>query len=335
MEHNITLIPGDGIGPEVISSTVKVIEAAGLRINWEMVEAGEDSIKLHGIPLTDSVINSVRKNKVALKGPVTTPVGKGFRSINVALRQGLNLFANIRPIKSYQGIDSLHKDVDFTIVRENTEDLYIGVEHMVGEDAAESIKIITRKASERIVRYAFELAKREGRKKVTLAHKANIMKLSDGLFLECGRKVAKEYKDIEFEDIIIDAMCMKLVQHPQNYDIIVAPNLYGDILSDLSAGLIGGLGLAPGANIGEDMAVFEPVHGSAPDIVGKNIANPISAIMSGIMMLKHIKEFEAATKIEESLAKTLNDKNNRTVDLGGRLGTKEFTEVIVKHLEVL
>lgn len=335
MGHNITLIPGDGIGPEVISSTVKVIEATGLRINWEMVEVGEDSIKLHGTPLTDGVIDSIRKNKVSLKGPVTTPVGKGFRSINVALRQGLNLFANIRPIKSYQGIDSLHKDVDFIIVRENTEDLYIGVEHMVGEDAAESIKIITRKASERIVRYAFELAKREGRKKVTLAHKANIMKLSDGLFLECGRKVAKEYKDIEFEDIIIDAMCMKLVQHPQEYDVIVAPNLYGDILSDLSAGLIGGLGLAPGANIGEDIAVFEPVHGSAPDIAGENIANPISAILSGIMMLKHIKEFEAATKIEEALAKTLNDKNNRTVDLGGRLGTEEFTKVIVKHLEVL
>lgn len=329
MGHSITLILGDGIGPEVISSAVKVIEATGININWETVESGEDAIRTYGTPLPDYVINSIKKNKVALKGPVTTPVGKGFRSINVALRQGLNLFANIRPIKSYDEIDSLHKNVDFIIVRENTEDLYAGVEHMVGEDAAESIKIITRKASERICRYAFELAKIEGRKKVTLAHKANIMKLSDGLFLECGRKISEEYKDIEFEDIIIDAMCMKLVQHPQNYDVIVAPNLYGDILSDLSAGLVGGLGLAPGANIGNGIAVFEPVHGSAPDIAGKNIANPTSAILSGITMLKHIGEFEAAIKIERALKDTLKDENNRTIDLGGNLGTKEFTEKII------
>lgn len=329
MEHNITLIPGDGIGPEVISSAVKVIEATGVSINWEEVEAGESSIKTHGTPLPDYVINSIKKNKVALKGPVTTPVGKGFRSINVGLRQGLNLFANIRPIKSYQGIESLHKNVDFIIVRENTEDLYAGIEHKIDEDTAESIKIITRKASERICRYAFELAKKEGRKKVTLAHKANIMKLSDGLFLECGRKISEEYKDIEFEDIIIDAMCMKLVQFPGDYDVIVAPNLYGDILSDLSAGLIGGLGLAPGANIGEEIAVFEPVHGSAPDIAGKNIANPTSAILSGIMMLKHIGEFQNAIKIEKALMDTLKDENSRTIDLGGNLRTKEFTKKII------
>lgn len=329
MEHNITLIPGDGIGPEVISSAVKVIEATGVSINWKVVEAGESSIKTHGTPLPDYVINSINKNKVALKGPVTTPVGKGFRSINVGLRQGLNLFANIRPIKSYQGIESLHKNVDFIIVRENTEDLYAGIEHKIDEDTAESIKIITRKASERICRYAFELAKKEGRKKVTLAHKANIMKLSDGLFLECGRKISEEYKDIEFEDIIIDAMCMKLVQFPQNYDVIVAPNLYGDILSDLSAGLIGGLGLAPGANIGEEIAVFEPVHGSAPDIAGKSIANPTSAILSGIMMLKYIGEFQNAIKIEKALMDTLKDENSRTIDLGGNLGTKEFTQKII------
>ncbi|WP_353092610.1 isocitrate/isopropylmalate dehydrogenase family protein [Tissierella praeacuta] len=333
MGHNITLIHGDGIGPEVISSAIKVIEATGIDINWDIVEAGENAIKSHGIPLPDYVINSIENNKVALKGPVTTPVGKGFRSINVGLRQGLNLFANIRPIKSYEGVDSLHKDVDFIIVRENTEDLYAGIEHRIGEDAAESIKIITRKASERICRYAFELAKKEGRKKVTLAHKANIMKLSDGLFLECGRKISEEYKDIEFEDIIIDAMCMKLVQFPQDYDIIVAPNLYGDILSDLSAGLIGGLGLAPGANIGEEIAVFEPVHGSAPDIAGKNIANPTSAILSGIMMIKHIGELETANKIEKALIDTLKDENCRTIDLGGSLGTKEFTEEIINRME--
>lgn len=335
MEHNISLILGDGIGPEVISSVVEIIEATNLNINWEIVKAGESSIKTHGTPLPDYVLNGIKKNKVALKGPITTPIGKGFRSVNVGLRQGLNLFANIRPIKSYPGVDGLHKGVDFIIVRENTEDLYAGIEHMIGEDAAESIKIITRKASERICRYAFELAKKEGRKKVTLAHKANIMKLSDGLFLECGRKISEEYKDIEFEDIIIDAMCMKLVQSPSDYDIIVAPNLYGDILSDLSAGFIGGLGLAPGANIGEGIAVFEPVHGSAPDIAGKNIANPTSAILSGIMMLKHIGELEAAIRIEKALAFTLENKDSKTIDLGGNLGTKEFTEEIIKHLEVL
>jgi isocitrate dehydrogenase (NAD+) len=335
MRHNITLIEGDGIGPEVISSVVKIIEATGVNIDWDTVEAGESTIKSHGTPLPGYVIESIKKNKVALKGPVTTPIGQGFRSINVELRQSLNLFANIRPIKSYDGVDSIHKNVDFIIVRENTEDLYGGIEHMVGEDAAESIKIITRKASERICRYAFELARRNGRKKITLTHKANIMKLSDGLFLECGRKVSKEYPDIEFEDVIIDAMCMKLVQFPGNYDVIVAPNFYGDILSDLSAGLIGGLGLAPGSNIGEEISVFEPVHGSAPDIQGKNIANPTSAILSGIMMLKHIGEYDAAMKVEKSLAKSLENKDTTTIDLGGNLGTKEFTKEIIKNLEVL
>ena len=333
MIHNITLLPGDGIEPEVINSAVKVIEATGVGISWEIVEAGANAMKAQRTPLPDCVIDSIKKNKVALKGPITTPIGEGFRSVNVALRQRLNLFANVRPIKSYEGIDSLHKNVDFVIVRENTEDLYAGIEHMVGEDAAESIKIITRKASERICRYAFELSKAQGRKKVTLVHKANIMKLSDGLFLECGRKCAKKYKDIGFEDIIVDAMSMKLVQSPQDYDVIVAPNLYGDILSDLSAGLIGGLGLAPGANIGEDIAVFEPVHGSAPDIAGKNIANPASAILSGIMMLKHIGEFNAAIKIEEALIETFKERGNRTLDLGGNLGTKEFTREIIKHMK--
>ena len=332
MTYNITLIPGDGVGPEVISAAKKVIEATGISIDWEIIEAGANTIKTYGTPLPDYVIDSIKKNKVALKGPITTPIGKGFRSVNVKLRQELNLFANVRPIKSFEGINSLHKDVDFIIVRENTEDLYAGIEHMVGEDAAESIKIITRGASDRICKFAFELARAEGRKKLTLVHKANIMKLSDGLFLECGKKCAEKYKDIEFEDIIVDAMSMKLVQFPQDYDIIVAPNLYGDILSDLSAGLIGGLGLAPGANIGEEIAIFESVHGSAPDIAGKNIANPTSAILSGVMMLKHIGEFDAAMRIEKALADTFKDQNNRTVDLGGNLGTEQFTQEIIKHM---
>ncbi len=332
MTYNITLIPGDGVGPEVISAAKKVIDATGVSIEWEIVEAGASTIKTYGTPLPDYVIDSIKKNKVALKGPITTPIGKGFRSVNVKLRQELNLFANVRPIKSFEGIDSLHKDVDFIIVRENTEDLYAGIEHRVGEDAAESIKIITRGASDRICRFAFELARSEGRKKLTLVHKANIMKLSDGLFLECGRKCGEIYKDIEFEDIIVDAMSMKLVQFPQDYDIIVAPNLYGDILSDLSAGLIGGLGLAPGANIGEEIAIFEPVHGSAPDIAGKNIANPTSAILSGAMMLKHIGESNAAIKIEKAIADTFKDQNNRTVDLGGNLGTEGFALEVIKHM---
>ena len=332
MTYNITLIPGDGVGPEVISAAKKVIDATGVSIEWEIVEAGASTIKTYGTPLPDYVIDSIKKNKVALKGPITTPIGKGFRSVNVKLRQELNLFANVRPIKSFEGIDSLHKDVDFIIVRENTEDLYAGIEHRVGEDAAESIKIITRGASDRICRFAFELARSEGRKKLTLVHKANIMKLSDGLFLECGRKCGEIYKDIEFEDVIVDAMSMKLVQFPQDYDIIVAPNLYGDILSDLSAGLIGGLGLAPGANIGEEIAIFEPVHGSAPDIAGKNIANPTSAILSGAMMLKHIGESNAAIKIEKAIADTFKDQNNRTVDLGGNLGTEGFALEVIKHM---
>lgn len=332
MRHNIVLIYGDGIGKEVMSSAVEVIEATGVKINWDVVTVGEDAIKSQGVPLPDDAIEKIKIRKVAFKGPITTQVGEGFRSINVHLRKNLNLYANIRPIRSFEGVESLHKDVDLVIVRENTEDLYAGIEHMVGDDAAESIKIITRKASERICRYAFELARKEERKKVTLVHKANIMKLSDGLFLKCGKNISSEYADIEFEDVIIDAMCMKLVQYPKDYDVIVAPNLYGDILSDLSAGLIGGLGLAPGANLGEDVAIFEPVHGSAPDIMGKGIANPISAILSGVTMLKHIGELEAAVKIEGALRKALIEKDNKTFDLGGKLTTKEFTEVIINYI---
>lgn len=332
MAYDITLIPGDGIGPEVISATVDIIEAVGVDINWDKVEAGANTIETEGTPLPDYVINSIKKNKIALKGPLTTPIGQGFRSVNVSLRKKLDLFANIRPVKSFNGIPSLHKDVDLIIVRENTEDLYAGVERMIDENRAESIKIITKKASERICRYAFQMARDLNRKKVTLVHKANIMKLSDGLFLESGRKIAKDYPDIEFEEVIVDAMSMKLVQFPQDYDVIVAPNLYGDILSDLAAGLIGGLGLAPSANIGEGIALFEPVHGSALDISNKNIANPISAILSGVLMLKHIGQFDAAVKIERALSIVLKDEVNRTMDLGGRQGTKEFAEKVIEKI---
>ncbi len=332
MTHDIVLIYGDGIGREVISSAVKVIEKTGVKINWDVAYMGEDAIKKFKVPLPDAVIEKIKYKKIALKGPTATPVGEGFRSVNVDLRKKLNLFANIRPIKSFEGVKAIHEDIDLLIVRENTEGLYIGVEHMVGEDAAESIKIITKKASERICRRAFELARIQERKKVTLVHKANIMKLTDGLFLKCGREIAKEYSDIEFEDVIIDAMCMRLVQNPQAYDVIVAPNLYGDILSDLSAGLIGGLGFAPGANLGDEIAVFEPVHGSAPDIQGKGIANPTSAVLSGIMMLRHIGENAYADKIEYALKLALKDENKKTFDLGGKLSTKEFTELIIKYI---
>lgn len=332
MAKKITLIPGDGIGPEVISAARKVIEASGVDVEWEVVEAGAAVIDEYKTPLPDYVIESIKRNKVALKGPITTPVGKGFRSVNVALRQTLNLYANVRPVKSYEGIPSLHKNVDFVIVRENTEGLYSGIEHMVGEDAAESIKVITKKASHRISKFAFQLAKNENRKKVTVAHKANIMKLSDGLFLQCAKECSEKYSDIKFEDVIVDAMSMKLVQMPQNYDVIVAPNLYGDILSDMAAGLVGGLGLVPGANIGDEAAVFEPVHGSAPDIANRNIANPTATILSGIMLLKYIGEVEAAFKIEQALRTVFKEGIKMTQDLGGTFSTEEFAEEVIKNI---
>lgn len=333
MSHIITLIKGDGIGPEVTAAAKKVIDAAGADIIWEELEAGAHVIEKYGTPLPDYILESIKKNKVALKGPVTTPVGKGFRSVNVTLRQSLNLYANVRPIKTFEGIPSRYENVDLIIVRENSEDLYSGIEHMVGEDAAESIKIITRKASERIVKYAFDMAENEGRSKVSAVHKANIMKLSDGLFLKSARKTAENYKDIDFEDVIVDAMSMKLVLNPENYDVLVMPNLYGDILSDMAAGLVGGLGLVPGANIGEDGAVFEPAHGSAPDIAGKNIANPTACILSGVMMLKHIGENEAAFKIEKAVEDVLKHKENLTRDLGGNLTTDQFTDKIIENLK--
>lgn len=330
--HKVTLIPGDGIGPEVAYATQKVIDATGVKIDWEIVEAGEHMIEEYGTPLPDYVLDSIEKNRVALKGPITTPIGKGFKSVNVTLRQKFNLYANVRPVKSFKGLPLRYQDVDLVIMRENTEDLYAGVEHKVGDDAAESIKIITRKASERISKFAFDYAKKQGRKKVTSVHKANIMKLSDGLFIECSRKIAEQYPEIEYDEKIIDALCMNLVMNPEKFDVMVMSNLYGDIVSDLCSGFVGGLGLVPGANIGEDMAVFEAVHGSAPDIAGQNIANPTALIQSGIMMLRYLGEMEAADKIENSLQKVIEQGEVLTKDLGGSASTTEFTEAIIAQL---
>ncbi len=332
MTHNITLIPGDGIGPEVTNSAKSVIEASGVKVNWDIVEAGAAVIDKYGTPLPESVLESIKKNKVALKGPVTTPVGSGFRSINVALRKKVNLYANIRPVKTYKGVPSRYEDVNLIIVRENTEDLYAGIEHMVSSDIAESIKVISKKASTRIVEFAFDLAKKQNRDKVTAVHKANIMKLSDGLFLKCARDVAKNNKDINFEDVIVDAMSMKLVLNPKDFDVLVMPNLYGDILSDMAAGLVGGLGFLPGANIGKDAAVFEPAHGSAPDIAGEGKANPTAAILTAALMLKYIGEIEDANKIEKAIEKVLEDKKCVTGDLGGKASTLEFTEAVIREM---
>jgi isocitrate dehydrogenase (NAD+) len=330
--YNVTLIPGDGIGPEVVFAAKKLIAAAGVEIKWDVQEAGGDFIGKYGTPLPQSVIDSIRKNGVALKGPITTPVGEGFRSVNVALRKELDLYSNLRPVKTYKGIPSKYENVELIIVRENTEDLYAGVEHMVGEDAAESIKIFTRKGCERIARFAFEYAKREGRRKVTAVHKANIMKCTDGMFLNVARNIAAEYPDIQFEDMIIDAMCMRLVQSPENYDVLVLPNLYGDIVSDLCAGLAGGLGVVPGANIGENLAVFEPVHGSAPDIAGKDIANPTAMMLTGMYMLKYLGENAAAEKIEKAVSRVIGDERTVTRDIGGTIGTLEYTDQVIAAL---
>lgn len=330
--HKVTLIPGDGIGPEVVFATKKLIDATGIMIDWDIQNAGSDFIEQFGSPLPDTVIQSIKNNLVALKGPITTPVGEGFRSVNVTLRKQLDLYVNLRPIKSYRGVPSRYDNIDLVIVRENTEDLYVGIEHMVGEDAAESIKVFTKKGCERIVRYAFEYARREGRKKVTAVHKANIMKCTDGMFLKIARDIAKNYTDIQFEEMIVDAMCMRLVQAPELYDVIVLPNLYGDIISDLCAGLVGGLGFAAGANIGNNHAVFEAVHGSAPNIAGQNKANPIAVMLSGIQMLKYIGEAEAAVKIEKAISKVLEDGKIRTCDIGGNASTTEFTDFIISLL---
>src|SRR5262245_40075972 len=333
MAHRVTLIPGDGIGPELAEATRRVLEASGVAFDWEVQEAGEAMLETAGTPLPERVLESIRRNKVALKGPITTPVGEGFRSVNVTLRQTLGLYANLRPARSIEGIETRYRDVDLVIVRENTEDLYAGIEHMVGPDAAESIKIITRAASERIARFAFEYAVANGRRKVTAVHKANIMKLSDGLFLESCRAVAEDYAGrIEFEDRIVDNMCMQLVQKPDQYDVLVLPNLYGDIVSDLCAGLVGGLGVAPGANIGTEAAVFEPVHGSAPKYAGLNRANPTALILSGVLMLRHLGEQPAAERVEAATRAVIAEGTRTTPDLGGQGGTREFADAIVERL---
>lgn len=330
--QKVTLIPGDGIGPEITNSVTEILKAAGAEIEWEIQTAGADVAEVEGSPLPDRVIESIKKNKVALKAPVTTPIGKGFRSVNVALRKSLDLYSNLRPCKNIDGIKTRFDNVDLVIVRENTEDLYAGIERQIDVDTAESIKIITRKASTRIVEFAFDYAVKNNRKLVTAVSKANICKLSDGLFLECAREVAKKYPQIEYKEILVDNLCMQLVQKPEQFDVLVLPNLYGDIVSDLCAGLIGGLGVAQGANIGLEAAVFEPVHGSAPDIKGQNKANPTALLLSAIEMLKYIEQREVAEKVEKALYKTLKEQKVVTADLGGTATTTEFTEEIVNNL---
>jgi isocitrate dehydrogenase (NAD+) len=327
------MIPGDGIGPELAEATRRVLDASGVEFEWEVVDAGEAVMAKYGTPLPDHVLASIQRNRIAIKGPITTPVGEGFRSVNVTLRQVLGLYANLRPARSIQGLKTRYDDVDLVIVRENTEDLYAGIEHRVGRDAAESIKIITREASERIARFAFEYAVANDRHKVTAVHKANIMKLSDGLFLESCRTVAADYEGrIEFEDRIVDNMCMQLVQKPDLYDVLVLPNLYGDIVSDLAAGLVGGLGVAPGANIGPEAAVFEAVHGSAPKYAGQNKANPTALILSGVLMLRHIGRPDAAARVEDALRTVIAEGKATTYDLGGTAGTSQFADAIVERL---
>jgi isocitrate dehydrogenase (NAD+) len=334
MTHRVTLIPGDGIGPELAEATRRVLDASGVQFEWEVLDAGEAVMAKEGTPLPQAVLDSIVRNKVAIKGPITTPVGVGFRSVNVALRQTLGLYANLRPVRSIPGLKTRYDDVDLVIVRENTEDLYAGIEHMVGPDAAESIKIITRAASERIARFAFEYAVANGRHKVTAVHKANIMKFSDGLFLESCRTIAAQYDGkIAFEDRIVDNMCMQLVQKPELYDVLVLPNLYGDIVSDLCAGLVGGLGVAPGANIGTEAAVFEAVHGSAPKYAGQNKANPTALMLSGVLLLRHIGQQAAAQRVEDAIRAVIAEGRATTYDLGGSAGTSEFADAIVARLD--
>ena len=330
--QTVTLIPGDGIGPEITEAVTTILEKAGAQIEWDVQTAGTDVIEAEGSPLPDRVIESIKKNKVALKAPVTTPIGKGFRSVNVALRKSLDLYSNLRPCKNIEGIKTRYDNVDVVIVRENTEDLYAGIERQIDDDTAESIKIITRKASVRIAEFAFDYAVKNNRKLVTVVTKANICKLSDGLFLNCAREVAQKYPQIQFKEILVDNLCMQLVQNPEQFDVLVLPNLYGDIVSDLCAGLVGGLGVAQGANIGLNAAVFEPVHGSAPDIKGQNKANPTALLLSAIEMLKYIEQRDIAEKIEKALFKTIKEGTSLTYDLGGTSTTTEFTNAIIKNL---
>ena len=340
MAYRVTLIPGDGIGPEVIEAARRVLEATGIEFEWDVQQAGAAVMKERGTPLPEEVLDSIRRNKVGLKGPITTALGSGFRSVNVAIRQRLDLYANLRPAKTIPGVRSRYERVDLVVVRENTEGLYAGIEHyVIPGEAAESVKLITRVKSERIVRFAFEYARRHGRHKVTAVHKANVLKFSDGLFLQVAREVAQGYPDIEFEDRIVDNMCMQLVQKPEQYDVLVCPNLYGDIVSDLAAGLVGGLGVAPGANIGDELAVFEPVHGSAPKYAGQNKVNPTAAILSGALMLRWLGEEEAAKQVERAVAQVIAEGKYVTYDLKPdrndptAVGTQEMAEAIIGRMK--
>ncbi|HVG19320.1 MAG TPA: isocitrate dehydrogenase (NAD(+)) [Blastocatellia bacterium] len=332
MAHKITLIPGDGIGPEVTGATASVLRAAGVDIEWESFVVGAEALSRFGDPLPQDLFDSIKRTKIALKGPVMTPIGTGFVSANVRLRKALDLYANLRPIKSLQGVKTRYENVDLIVVRENTEDLYSGLEHEVVPGVVESLKIITDRASRRIAKFAFEYARREGRKTVTAIHKANIMKMSDGLFLNCFREVSKDYPEIEANDLIVDNACMQLVINPNQFDVLLLENLYGDIISDLGAGLVGGLGVVPGANIGEDIAVFEAVHGSAPSIAGRGVANPTALIQTSVLMLKYLGEREAADRIQSALEKIIAEGKFLTRDLGGQSTTTEFTEAVIHSL---
>jgi isocitrate dehydrogenase (NAD+) len=334
MAHAITLVPGDGIGPEVTDAVVRIIAASGVSIDWEPHAAGLIAFERSGESLPAALIDSIRRNKVALKGPVTTPIGQGFTSVNVALRKSLDLYANLRPVGNLPGVDALFQGLDLVIVRENTEDLYAGLEHEVVPGVVESLKIITERASTRIAHFAFQHARRHGRRRVTAIHKANIMKLSDGLFLESIRRVAREYGEITYDERIVDAACMHLVMNPSQFDVLLLPNLYGDIVSDLCAGLVGGLGVVGAANLGAECAVFEAVHGSAPDIAGKQIANPTALLLSAVMMLRHIDEGLAADRIMRALSGVLGARRVRTRDLGGTASTSEFADAVCQAITV-
>lgn len=333
MKHTVTLIPGDGIGPEVTEPTLKIIKAAGVEVEWETFLAGADALGQFGKTISTELMDSIKRNRVALKGPLTTPIGGGFTSANVELRKSLDLYANLRPVKSLPGVKSRYEEVDVIVIRENTEDLYSGIEHVVVPGVVESLKIITERASTRIARFAFEFARKEGRKKITAVHKANIMKLSDGLFLSCAQKVAQEYSEVEYNEMIVDNASMQLVLDPRQFDVLLLENLYGDIVSDVAAGLVGGLGLVPGANIGDECAVFETVHGSAPDIKGKNRANPTALLLAAIMLLRHMGEAQAAAGIYSALLKVYTERKVFTPDLGGTSTTAEFAEAIVREME--
>jgi isocitrate dehydrogenase (NAD+) len=336
MSYTVTLIPGDGIGPEVSAAMRRVIEATGVPIEWDVQEAGEQVIEQYGTPLPDHVLESIRRNRVGIKGPITTPVGKGFRSVNVTIRKALNLYANVRPAKSVPGVASRYDNVDLVVVRENTEGMYVGIEHeVIPDEAAEAVRIITRRASERVVRYAFEYARANGRKQVTAVHKGNILKVTDGLFMRTAEAVAAEYPEIAFNDRIVDNLCMQLVQRPHEYDVLVLTNLFGDIVSDLCSGLVGGLGVTPGANMGDGIAVFEPVHGSAPKYTGQNKVNPTATIRSGALMLRFLGEAEAADRVERAVAEVIREGDQVTYDLKPHrddptaVGTREMADAII------